>query len=77
VRTVINPEGMEAIEWFDRTTQIFDDLFPPFVLSRTEEWRDWAASARRAQSQVPDPYQFASWSDWADRFNQVMSLSEA
>lgn len=71
-RTVINPQGMEQIEWFDRTTQLFADLIPPFVLTSPDDWRTWGAAARRVQSQVPDPYQYGDWQHWGERFNLVM-----
>jgi len=70
----ISPEQMDGLEWFDRTTQITSEVIPPFTLLDIDRWRDWAANARRAQPEVPDPYQFADWRVWADRFNQVMSM---
>ena len=74
MRTVINPSNMDAIDWFDRTTQLFADVFPSLTLQEPDDWRTWAAAARRVQSQVPDPYQYAEWQDWASRFNLVMGM---
>lgn len=72
MRTVINPQGMDQLEWFDRTTQLFDDIFPPFTLQDPDDWQTWAAAARRVQSAVPDPYQYEDWRLWSERFNLVM-----
>lgn len=73
-RTVINPKDMEIRDWFDRTTQLFADIIPPFVLQSPDDWQTWGAAARRVQSQVPNPYQFDDWRTWGDRFNLVMGI---
>jgi len=75
VRAVINPLNMDTMSWFDRTTQLFADLIPPFKLQSADDWQAWGAAARRVQSKVPNPYEFADWSEWAERFNLVMGVA--
>lgn len=72
---VIDPRGLDAVEWMDYTADEFSALIPPFRVTGEGQWREWGANARRAQSRVPDPYQFADWRTWAERFNQVMYLN--
>ena len=69
---IINTDGMEPLEWFDYTTDNFAAVFPPFTMTDLAQWREWGANARRVVPSVPDPYQYADWKEWADRFNLVM-----
>lgn len=45
-----------------------------------ERWQDWASMAlaipANAQRQIPQPQFFASWRDWAYRFNEYVVLAE-
>lgn len=74
LRNIIDPRGLDALEWLDYTTDTFSEVIPVMKLRSDDEWRTWGYHARRFFPQVPDPDEFDNWSDWADRFNQVMYL---
>lgn len=69
---VINTQGVDGLTWFDFTTSLFSNVIPVFTMTDLAQWREWAMNARRFVPDIPDPFQFADWKTWADRFNLVM-----
>lgn len=59
----INPIGMTLRDYADAVV-----LTTPGVVSRLEgdDWRAWAADLNDTLD-LPDPYQFADWREWAMR----------
>lgn len=76
--TVIDPRGMDVMEWTQRMALPLDIIGNPEQLMKPEEWREWAISISdtptREGQNVPDPHQFDDWQEWAMRFNQVVEL---
>jgi len=74
---VIDPRGMKAMEWIDRTAALLDRFVTVMKAESDDDWREWGSHVmedlRRAGVEVPDPFGFSSWDLWADRFNQVIS----
>ena len=74
---VINPQGMGAVEWCDRTINVLVSLVRPIKLDREENWGTWALHVIQAPgievAPPPSPLQYSDWREWADRFNQAIS----
>lgn len=70
------PFGMELIDWADQITM---DLDAYGVIGKLESefyWQDWAAGLINntdIPDNVPNPYMFSDWRDWAERLCQVLS----
>lgn len=75
MRVSIKPQDMTERDWFDRTTQLFADVFPPMKLLVDGDWQTWASAARRVVPELPDPYTFNAWQLWAERFNLIMGAA--
>lgn len=65
---MINPNGMELKPWADATMLVLNSLTSVSVLE-SDDWQPWGAliaqSPQLGKFNVPDPYQYAEWSDWA------------
>lgn len=76
--TVIDPRYFDVMTWTDRMAQILGPITPPEKLVNAEEWREWAVNLldtpTKEGQNAPNPYQFDSWQEWAERFNQVVEL---
>ncbi len=74
----IDPRGMTVIQWADRMSLILDSMVIPERLDDPEQWREWATNIIDTPNfegqNVPIPYQFDNWMEWAMRFNQVVDL---
>lgn len=74
---MINPRGMDVIEWTDRTTPLLP--VQPMKLARAEDWKEWARHAIQdpdiARFNPPQPDVFDDWQEWAERFIQTVSTS--
>lgn len=74
MRTTL-PTGMGLQDWAD---QIALDLDPYGALGRldnVERWQDWGMqflNNMTLQENIPNPYQFNDWREWAERFCQVL-----
>lgn len=70
----IQPDGLTLTEWCDYTADNLWQLGPVPKLAREDEWQDWAATVLGTGTlrdiNLPNPYTFTDWRDWADRFNQ-------
>lgn len=74
----IDPRGMSVMEWTDRMTIVLDEMVIPEKLLDPAQWREWATNIIDTPNfegqNVPNPYQFDDWREWAMRFNQVVEL---
>lgn len=65
---MIDPKGMTLRDWSDSVQLALGDAWSVGKLVDEARWQDWAvAFARASQRNVPDPYQFADWREWAMR----------
>lgn len=68
---VTRPVGMTLPDW---SSQVIIDLDPYGSfgrLSAPEEWQNWAVQFLNNTTigrNLPNPYQFTDWRDWAERF---------
>ena len=66
------------MDWADRMSLVLDSMVIPEKLLDPEEWREWATNILDTPNfegqNVPNPYQFEDWMEWAMRFNQVVDL---
>ena len=74
----IDPRGMTVIEWTDRMWIMLDKVTLVERLDNPDEWQDWAEGLSDSPSlegqNIPDPYAFDDWREWAMRYNQVVEL---
>ena len=67
---ITRPTGMQLEDW---AAQVVVDLDPYGAfgrLSDTAAWQDWAVQFLNNSTigrNLPNPYQFADWRDWAER----------
>lgn len=64
------PTNLSLLDW---ASQAVTDLSPFGIYGRLENenaWQDWAAQFLNSISlgrNIPDPYQFSDWREWAER----------
>lgn len=69
------PSGLGLRDWAD---QIALDLDPYGALGRLDEeerWQDWGMqflNNMTLKENLPIPYNFENWRDWAERFCQAL-----
>jgi hypothetical protein len=75
---IIDPRGLSVIEWTDFMTDELSGFSTPPRLDDPQQWQGWALvvcqSPRIARFNPPNPYQYANWLEWAERFNQTVEL---
>jgi hypothetical protein len=75
---MINPRGMTVTEWTDFMTQPLTGFSQPPRLDNPDEWQLWALlvvlSPRIAAMNPPNPLEFQNWLNWAERFNETVTL---
>jgi len=68
---MINPIGMDILDWADSVLLSNGDAFSFGKLTRPEDWQAWATAFVQAQPftqrNVPDPNGFTDWREWAMR----------
>lgn len=73
---ITRPQMMELRDWAD---QMMLDLDSFGALGRLEDaaaWQDWAMQFLNNTTlgrNLPNPYAFNDWRDWAERFSQALS----
>jgi len=67
--TLTQPTGMELVDWAD---QVSLELGAP-RLQNELDWQGWGAGIALAvpNIDVPSPYQFDNWTNWAERVCQT------
>lgn len=74
MRTTL-PFGMSLQDWAD---QIALDLDPYGAFGRLDDvnqWQNWAMqflNNMTLRENIPNPYQFSEWREWAERFCQTL-----
>jgi len=69
------PTGMKLGDWAD---QVALDLDPYGAFGRLQDesqWQDWGmqfVNNATLKENIPIPYSFNDWQDWAERFCQVV-----
>ena len=73
----IDPIGMSAVAWADAMVLELDALGNLGRLESDNEWREWAAQLLNlpsiSGSIVPNPYEFGTWQEWAERLNDGLA----
>lgn len=68
---MIDPRYMELKPWADAVILSVSDGWSFGRLEREEDWQTWAKAFCTAngysQRNVPDPYRFKDWREWAMR----------
>ena len=68
---MIDPRNMKLRDWADSVILAVGDAWSFGRLDDEERWQDWAVAFLRAAhfstQNVPDPYQFTDWREWAMR----------
>lgn len=73
---IVDPRGMDVMTWTSQVTPLLDRFGPVGVLQRPEEWQLWATHVMiqiglQKLTDLPNPYTYVDWRNWADRFNQI------
>ena len=74
--SITRPYGMELLDW---AAQVVLDLDPYGAFGRLENpnsWQDWAVQFLNSTSigrNLPNPYMFTDWREWAERLCQLLS----
>ncbi len=67
------------VEWADSMYVALQQYGTPSQLDDADAWRDWAVGLLSFNGfdslSIPDPYQFGTWREWAERFNQSVGGS--
>jgi hypothetical protein len=68
---MIDPRNMTLRDWADSVILSIGDAWSFGRLDDESRWRDWAVAFVRAPGfagqNVPDPYGFSDWREWAMR----------
>jgi hypothetical protein len=74
---VVDPRGLDPLEWVDRSTGLLIAVIPLLKLESGDQWRRWGYHVRQILSLrgilIPNPDEYQDFEDWAMRFNQVIA----
>lgn len=80
--SIINPIGFgnDVVAWADQMSYlIFKDEAQFERIKSPETWRDWAMQVVGSQDRLgqdsPDPRQFKTWQEWAERLFQTQDFT--
>ena len=68
------PTGMELRDWADQVVLDLDPYGTIGKLDNEERWQDWAVqflNISTLKDNLPIPYFFSDWREWAERLCQV------
>jgi len=75
---MIDPRGMRVEDWCNQTSLLLSKLGAMPVMRPGDDWKNWAfAVIEDPQVEVympPDPRNYDSWLEWAERFVQAVPL---
>lgn len=79
VTDLVDPRGMNVVDWTDSMTfPLIDSVRPP-KLEDPKAWKNWALEVIQAPNiaalNPPDPRFYEDWREWAVRFNETISQS--
>ena len=68
---MIDPRGMTLRDFSDSVILSLDSVWSLERLNDDALWREWAIQFQRipdlTQRNIPDPYGFSDWREWAER----------
>lgn len=70
------PKNITLSDWADQVALDLDPYGTFGRLVNETEWQSWAMQFLNNTAlgrNFPNPYQFADWQDWAERFAQALS----
>ena len=69
---MIIPVNMTVIEWTDQMTEYVDQYGDIIKRSDPNDWQFWALSVilsnEQWEAQVPNPFDYSDWREWAELF---------
>lgn len=75
---MIDPRNIDVQTWTDFSEFSLDQFTPPYRLDDPAQWQHWAMNlfgdADLIGQNIPDPFSYRRWQEWAMRFNQVTNL---
>jgi hypothetical protein len=73
---ITRPTGMALRDWADQLVLDLDNYGAFGKLMNDAEWQDWALQFFNNTTlgrNLPNPYAFSDWRDWAERMAQLLS----
>ena len=74
--SIIDPKGLTVTEWTDYVGSDLWEFGQVPKLLDPKNWQDWGASVLGMTSisgiNLPNPYNFTNWQEWAMRFNEII-----
>lgn len=70
------PTGLMLQDWADQLSLDLDPYGAIRRLDDTNKWQDWAVqfvTGMKLPQNVPNPYNYDSWLEWAERFCEVLN----
>jgi hypothetical protein len=70
------PMYMELVDWANQIALDLDPYGSFGRLDNPDNWQNWAMQFLNNTSlgrNFPNPYDFADWREWAERFTQTLS----
>lgn len=67
---ITRPQGMRLTDWADRVVQDLEAYGVFGKLMSEHEWQDWGVQFLNNAvlgRNLPNPYNFGDWKDWAER----------
>lgn len=78
---MINPENMSLKEWADCVILELPNAWAFGRIDDEANWREWATGFLRAgfysARNLPNPYDFTDWRDWAFRVTPLLETVSA
>lgn len=74
--SITRPVGLTLRDWADQVVLDLDSYGAFGRLTRDEAWQDWGVQFTNNTTlgrNLPNPYQFTHWRDWAERMAQLLS----
>lgn len=72
---MVDPRGLDVVAWSSLVTPLLDQYGPIGVLRQPEQWQEWASHVMIQIGldvvDLPTPYAYSDWREWAFRFNQI------
>lgn len=70
------PTHMSLMDWADQIVLDLENKVPAQRLNDMGDWQRWAEqfvlAVQLGGNNIPDPYEFESWRDWADGFCKAL-----
>jgi hypothetical protein len=74
--SITSPKYMSLLDWADQMCLDLDQFGAVGRLMQESEWQDWAIQFYNNSAlgrNLPNPYSFDNWNEWAERFSQSLS----